>query len=165
MCVERIERPASIGLRALDSLLLDAGQWVNRLPNFDGSTACNRDACSIQRAQRFRGINLKARLNILSLALSRALWCCLCCTHVILLGVEPPLKSLIEVLKSVVISTLSSKKSNRLWAQDTLDTARKSPVWKSKFQVISCVLVTKGNTEDLDVSILLRSFCRQLRDA
>ena len=35
---------------------------------------------------------LKARLNILSLALSWALWCCLCCTHAILLCVEPPLK-------------------------------------------------------------------------
>ena len=35
---------------------------------------------------------LKARLNILSLALSRALWCCLCCTHVIFNPVEPPLK-------------------------------------------------------------------------
>ena len=35
---------------------------------------------------------LKARLDILSLALPRALWCCLCCTHVIFNRVEPPLK-------------------------------------------------------------------------
>ena len=33
---------------------------------------------------------LKRRLNILSLALSWALWCCLCCTHVIFNRVEPP---------------------------------------------------------------------------
>ena len=31
-------------------------------------------------------------INILSLALSWALWCCLYCTHVILLSVEPRLK-------------------------------------------------------------------------
>ena len=36
---------------------------------------------------------LKARLNTLSLALSWPLWSCLCCTHVILLGVEPRLKA------------------------------------------------------------------------
>ena len=35
---------------------------------------------------------IKVRLNILSLALSWALWCCLCCTHVIFNRVEPPLK-------------------------------------------------------------------------
>ena len=38
---------------------------------------------------------IKARLNILSLALSWALWCCLCRTHVILLCVEPPLNSMV----------------------------------------------------------------------
>ena len=37
---------------------------------------------------------LKARLNILSLALSWALWCCLCCTHLIFNRVEPPLKAM-----------------------------------------------------------------------
>ena len=35
---------------------------------------------------------LKARLNILSLARSWTLWCCLCRTHVIFNRVEPPLK-------------------------------------------------------------------------
>ena len=35
---------------------------------------------------------IKGRLNILSLALSWALWCCLCCTHGIFNHVEPPLK-------------------------------------------------------------------------
>ena len=41
---------------------------------------------------------LKARLNILSLALSWALWCCLCCTHVIFNRVEPPLKARLNIL-------------------------------------------------------------------
>ena len=34
----------------------------------------------------------KRRLNILSLALSWAVWCCLCGTHVIFNRFEPPLK-------------------------------------------------------------------------
>ena len=38
------------------------------------------------------------RLNILSLALSWALWCCLCCTHMIFNRVEPPLKASVTVL-------------------------------------------------------------------
>ena len=41
---------------------------------------------------------LKRRLNILSLAVSWALWCCLCCTHVIFNRVEPPLKRRLNIL-------------------------------------------------------------------
>ena len=44
-----------------------------------------------------------ARLNTLSLALSWALWCCLCCTHVIFNRVEPPLKAMWNTL-SVCLS-------------------------------------------------------------
>ena len=41
---------------------------------------------------------LKARLNILSLALSWTLWCCLCCAYVIFNRIEPRLKYVISVL-------------------------------------------------------------------
>ena len=106
-------------LRALDSF--DAGQWVSRLPNFDGSTVWNRDACSIQRAQRFRGIKLK---------------------------------SSIEVSKSVVISTLSSKKSNIFflyriiyWLRTAKHTRAKTTTGTRKCRVKNRMQLSKGMLE------------------
>ena len=46
----------------------------------------------VTRNIRTNKVKLKARLNILSLARSWTLWCCLCRTHVIFNRVEAPLK-------------------------------------------------------------------------
>ena len=65
---------------------------VSAKRRFDGMTFRENDVAPIPIS------SLKARLNILSLALSWALWYCLCCTHVIFNCVEPPLKARLNIL-------------------------------------------------------------------
>ena len=60
---------------------------------FSACLACSAEGAieAISLALHSVSHRLKARLNILSLALSCALWWCLCYTHVILFSVEPRL--------------------------------------------------------------------------
>ena len=54
---------------------------------------CKKNNVSYEQ-NNFLLVILKARLNILSPALSWTLWCCVCCTYVIFNRVEPPLNIL-----------------------------------------------------------------------
>ena len=62
--------------------------------------------------------SFKRRLNILSLALPRALWCCLCCTHVIFNRVEPPLKVIRGKNRRIMVPWKKGLRGKNPWKED-----------------------------------------------
>ena len=78
---------------------------------------------------------IKGRLEILFLIPSSALWCCLCCTHVILLCVEPRLKggTLCKSKKISKFSLLFVSKKFYIWHILSMKVWKTKMFWVQKY--------------------------------